>query len=85
VYNQLSEKNKKWGSFMKRKTRITSVCFLLLCLLLAACGNAQTSSEKQGVGGEQKTGQAKEKVKIGITQLIEHPSLDASREGTDVQ
>ncbi|GED14323.1 ABC transporter substrate-binding protein [Aneurinibacillus migulanus] len=67
---------------MKRKTRITSVCFLLLCLLLAACGNTQTSSEqKQEAGGEQKAGQAKEKVKIGITQLIEHPSLDASREG----
>ncbi|WP_251550274.1 ABC transporter substrate-binding protein [Neobacillus muris] len=53
------------------KKRLT----LLLCgllLLLTACGG-----ESKATGGE-----AKEKtVKIGITQLVEHPSLDAAREG----
>jgi putative tryptophan/tyrosine transport system substrate-binding protein len=40
-------------------------------LLLAACG-----------GSNQASGDKKEKmVKIGITQIVEHPSLDATREG----
>lgn len=42
-------------------------------LLLAACG---------GGGSDQASGEKKEKtVKIGITQIVEHPSLDAAREG----
>ncbi|MEH7444649.1 ABC transporter substrate-binding protein [Bacillus sp. JJ1122] len=42
-------------------------------LLLAACG---------GGGSDQASGENKEKtVKIGITQIVEHPSLDAAREG----
>ncbi|MDQ0243653.1 putative ABC transport system substrate-binding protein [Bacillus fengqiuensis] len=47
----------------------------LLCgalLMLTACGS---ESEVSGNKEEKKT------VKIGITQLVEHPSLDASREG----
>lgn len=41
-------------------------------LMLAACGG----------GGNQASGGKKEKtVKIGITQIVEHPSLDAAREG----
>lgn len=41
-------------------------------LLLAACGG----------GSDQASGEKKEKtVKIGITQIVEHPSLDAAREG----
>ncbi|WP_079504148.1 ABC transporter substrate-binding protein [Mesobacillus jeotgali] len=40
-------------------------------LMLAACG-----------GGNQVSGEKKDKtVKIGITQIVEHPSLDAAREG----
>jgi putative tryptophan/tyrosine transport system substrate-binding protein len=40
--------------------------------LLAACGG----------GNDQVSGEKKEKtVKIGITQIVEHPSLDAAREG----
>lgn len=48
----------------------------LLCsslFLLSACGSG--NKEAGGSGGE------KETVKIGITQLVEHPSLDAAREG----
>ncbi|WP_102260910.1 ABC transporter substrate-binding protein [Mesobacillus jeotgali] len=41
-------------------------------LMLAACGG----------GSDQASGDNKEKmVKIGITQIVEHPSLDATREG----
>ncbi|NKE08122.1 MULTISPECIES: ABC transporter substrate-binding protein [Mesobacillus] len=41
-------------------------------LLLAACGG----------GSDEASGDSKEKmVKIGITQIVEHPSLDATREG----
>lgn len=41
-------------------------------LMLAACGG----------GSNQASGEKKEKmVKIGITQIVEHPSLDATREG----
>lgn len=49
---------------------------VLLCsslLLLSACGSG--SKETGGSGEEKKI------VKIGITQLVEHPSLDAAREG----
>ncbi|WP_057768291.1 ABC transporter substrate-binding protein [Cytobacillus praedii] len=48
----------------------------LLCgslLLLSACG----SGSKEAGGSKEE----KETVKIGITQLVEHPSLDAAREG----
>ena len=41
-------------------------------LLLAACGGGSNQA-----GGEQK----EKMVKIGITQIVEHPSLDATREG----
>lgn len=41
-------------------------------LVLAACGG----------GSDQASGEKKDKtVKIGITQIVEHPSLDAAREG----
>jgi putative ABC transport system substrate-binding protein len=49
---------------------------LILCgliMLLTACGGGS----KQTTGGEQK----EKVVKIGISQLVEHPSLDAAREG----
>ncbi|WP_102272786.1 ABC transporter substrate-binding protein [Cytobacillus massiliigabonensis] len=48
----------------------------ILCsslLLLSACG----SGSKEAGGSKEE----KETVKIGITQLVEHPSLDAAREG----
>lgn len=49
---------------------------ILVCgalLLLAACGS----------GNEESSGEASEKktVKVGITQIVEHPSLDSAREG----
>ncbi|MBN6186800.1 ABC transporter substrate-binding protein [Aneurinibacillus sp. BA2021] len=64
--------------------RFMGVIFLLFCVMLAACSSTKTSSEPQQkqASGEQKAGQgSKEKVSIGITQIIEHPALDAAREG----
>lgn len=45
-------------------------------LLLTACGT-QTAAPKTGTSD----GTATKVVKIGITQIVEHPSLDASRKG----
>lgn len=66
---------------MKQRSRTLGVWFLLLCLLLAACGAKTTSDQQQDSSGGQKAGQAKKKVQVGITQFIEHPALDAAREG----
>lgn len=54
-----------------KKSLVLVLCGLIL--LLSACG---------GGSKETASGEKKEKVvKIGITQLVEHPSLDAAREG----
>ncbi|KQL17732.1 ABC transporter substrate-binding protein [Cytobacillus solani] len=53
--------------------RILSALLCSSLLLLSACG----SGSKEAGGSKEE----KETVKIGITQLVEHPSLDAAREG----
>lgn len=63
---------------------------LIMALLLAGCGSGQqanTQPEEQQ-GGQQQEQQTQEgnvsgnaAFKIGIAQLVEHPSLDAAREG----
>jgi putative ABC transport system substrate-binding protein len=56
-------------------------CMLLMIsglLLLTACGTQTASkpeSASEGGNNQQKT------VKVGITQIVEHPSLDAARKG----
>ena len=52
------------------KKLIALVLAMVMSLSLAACG-----------GGETKTEDGTEKVKIGILQQLEHPSLDEAREG----
>ncbi|WP_134698527.1 ABC transporter substrate-binding protein [Ammoniphilus sp. YIM 78166] len=55
---------------------------LLSCLLLTACGGAQTTNAPaESAKTEAPAPAAQEKLKIGITQIIEHPALDAAREG----
>lgn len=56
---------------MKRSKGITNGLMVVLCLFLAACGSQSSS-------GDSKDGK---KLKVGITQIIEHSALDASREG----
>lgn len=65
------------------KNSAKKMTFLLfgLVLLLAACGggNEKTteSAENSGTG----TTEEAESFKVGITQIVEHPSLDAATEG----
>ncbi len=57
------------------------VLLVSVLIVMAACG----SSASKETDGETKTAgaktDAKESVTIGITQIVEHPSLDAAREG----
>jgi putative ABC transport system substrate-binding protein len=61
----------KWKTF----TFILGAAGLLFA---AGCGGNQTAGE---AGGSQPSGQAEEVYEIGISQIVEHPSLDATREG----
>lgn len=57
---------------------------LLSCLVLTACGGqgeAPKAQETATTGTAPAEKPAGEKLKVGITQIIEHPALDASREG----
>lgn len=78
---------------MKKFFYIMMVAFLIM---LAACGSTESNSsgstesnssenestKKEGQENEQKEEKPEEKVvKIGISQIVEHPSLDAAREG----
>ncbi|MFK2826239.1 ABC transporter substrate-binding protein [Bacillus sp. B190/17] len=49
-----------------------------LLLMLTACGSSNKDSGGESEGGNKED---KETVKVGITQLVEHPSLDKIREG----
>lgn len=59
---------------MKLNKRLSGWLMLASCLLLTACSQP-TSQTPKGSEGQ------KAKLKIGITQIVEHPSLDAIREG----
>jgi len=48
---------------------------LLLTAGLAGCGKKEAAAPSGTTGGEQKS------LKIGIVQIVEHPALDAAREG----
>ncbi|WP_080847433.1 ABC transporter substrate-binding protein [Cytobacillus gottheilii] len=48
---------------------------LLSMLLLSGCGSSASGDEANGTGNGEDT------YKIGVTQLVEHPSLDAAFEG----
>jgi len=69
---------------MNRKTRHVKGALVALCLLLTACGT-QTGGGNQpssNSSAAEQNGSASGKIlQIGITQIIEHPSLDATREG----
>lgn len=65
---------------MKHRTKKFSFLLLGMSLLLAACGGGETSSDsadQQGSG----TSEEGTSFKVGITQIVEHPSLDAATEG----
>lgn len=76
---------------MRRFRNFLTVIFLVFALtVLAACGQSsggdnQSASEKseetEQTEGNKEEASEKKAVTIGINQLVEHPSLDAAREG----
>lgn len=67
---------------MKKSTRLAGLA-LATALLAAACGGGTTTDDETTPAGGADTGSAAagEAVSIGITQIVAHPSLDASRDG----
>lgn len=71
--------------------KIFSALLCSLLLLTAACGTQQGGTENTGAAnngsgsqsesGANAGGEKKEAITIGITQIVEHPSLDNAREG----
>ncbi len=68
-------KKNRWGVWL--------LLGLSLALLLAGCGTGQPDGSQQQQGQEQEKDAAENNAsfKVGIAQLVEHPSLDAAREG----
>jgi putative tryptophan/tyrosine transport system substrate-binding protein len=60
------------GNVMKNSWRKFGVVMLSSALLLGACGEGEKTSNTEG---EKKT------YNIGVTQIVEHPSLDAAYDG----
>lgn len=57
---------------------------LLLCsamLLLTACGSGSPESSNNEIDSSENNSKEEKTVKVGIIQLVEHPSLDAARDG----
>ncbi|QBK25165.1 ABC transporter substrate-binding protein [Ureibacillus thermophilus] len=66
---------------MKSSMKKLSFLLLGLLLLLAACGGNDNTSEKdESKGTDTKTEETKT-YKIGVTQIVEHPSLNAAYQG----
>ena len=69
------------------KRTLSAVLALILALMLAACsgGNTETAHASEAGGGTEQSGAAAAdgeiQYKIGVSQLAEHPALDASYEG----
>ncbi len=62
------------------RTRALSVAAAVLSLALAACGSTTTTTGASPAASGAASGAAKT-YKIGITQIVSHPSLDAARDG----
>jgi putative ABC transport system substrate-binding protein len=54
---------------------------LATALLATACGGGTTEDETTPAGGDTSAAEGGEAVSIGITQIVAHPSLDASAQG----
>lgn len=69
----------KQGDLLKMKNKLA---FLLVAvvLLLAACGTGSNNGSSTGTE-DKETSQDTKKYKIGVTQIVEHPSLDAAYKG----
>jgi putative ABC transport system substrate-binding protein len=64
---------------MKKKAVWAAILFAFTLLSVAACGR---QSDAPATSGAQSAAQSTEKpIKIGIVQIVEHPALDAARDG----
>lgn len=61
---------------MLKRFRTMAAAGIAGAMLLAGCGSQESSGEK--TSGEKKNN---ETFKVGVTQIVEHPSLDAALEG----
>jgi putative ABC transport system substrate-binding protein len=68
---------------LKKFLSISLVLLLISALVLAGCGGQSTDGQQADGSGEgEQSSEPGEKVfKIGITQFVEHPALDAARKG----
>jgi len=78
----VSSREELGGNNMKNSSKRLSFLLLGLVLLLAACGGGSETSSSESAG-DASTGATEEgkTFKVGITQIVEHPSLDAATEG----
>ncbi|RHW40067.1 ABC transporter substrate-binding protein [Lysinibacillus yapensis] len=65
---------------MKNSTKKLPFLLLGMSLLLAACGGGETSTDQTEDKGSD-AAQEGTTFKVGITQIVEHPSLDAATDG----
>lgn len=68
------------GERMKKGPKKRSLLSLGLVLLLAACGGGETTTDTKD-GTNAGTSEGEKTFKVGITQIVEHPSLDEATEG----
>ncbi|AMA73757.1 ABC transporter substrate-binding protein [Aneurinibacillus thermoaerophilus] len=69
---------------MVRKRRWLALLFVTMLVLLSACGGQsvnQQAEETEKKAGTEAGASADKKFKIGVSQYVEHPALDAAREG----
>lgn len=64
---------------MFKKLKLFSVAGLMLAALLTGCGSSDSESAKSGE--DSSGGESEKTYKIGITQILDHPSLNKATEG----
>ncbi|MGM0501159.1 MAG: ABC transporter substrate-binding protein [Bacillota bacterium] len=61
------------------RTRVVSILMILLMVVAVGCGSNQQADQSNQEAQEET--QEKEKIKVGVIQIVEHPALDSARQG----